>query len=101
MSVNGAYRGRKFATPELAQYKRDLGMLLPMWVKVPDGPLTVSYVFGVSSKASDGDNLIKAFQDCIADQYGFNDKKIYCWHIKKVDVAKGKEFIQFDIAPFV
>lgn len=98
LSVNEAYRGRRFSTPELKQYKLDLSRILPKMV-VPRGPLSVSYVFGVSSRAADGDNLIKAFQDCIADQYGFNDRVIYEWHIRKVDVAKGEEFIEFQLSP--
>ena len=96
LSVNDAYRGRRFATPELKKYKEDLQMLLPKMV-IPDGPLIVDYEFGVSSKASDGDNLIKAFQDVIADCYGFNDKIIHAWHIHKVLVDKGDEYILFSI----
>ena len=97
LSVNHAYRGRRFATKELAQYKSDLGWLLPR-IEVPDGPIATRYVFGVSSKASDGDNLIKAFQDAIAEHYGFNDKRIYHWNVTKVDVPKGKEFVEFELS---
>jgi Holliday junction resolvase RusA-like endonuclease len=97
ISVNEAYRGRRFATKELTQYKSDLGWLLPKMV-VPDGPLAAKYVFGVSSKTSDGDNLIKAFQDAIAEHYGFNDKRIYRWDVTKVDVPKGKEFVEFELS---
>ncbi len=65
---------------------------------VPEGKLAVRYIFGVSSKASDGDNLIKAFQDVIAEAYGFNDKWIYEWHVTKVDVPKGSEYVEFEIS---
>lgn len=97
LSVNGAYRGRRFSTPELKQFKLDLFRILPK-LSVPEtGNLAVRYVFGVSSKASDGDNLIKAFQDVIAEAYGFNDKRIYKWDVEKQDVPKGNEFVEFDI----
>ncbi len=96
LSVNAAYRGRRFATKDLTEYKKALGYLLPR-MTVPEGKLAVYYTFGVSA-ATDGDNLIKAFQDAIAEQYGFNDKRIYEWHIKKVEAKKGKEFIEFDIS---
>jgi len=99
LSVNDAYRGRRFATAELKQYKKDLGVLLPRII-VPDGKLSVCYHFGVSSKNSDGDNCVKALQDCIAEQYGFNDKRIYEWYIKKIDVEKGKEFVEFELSTF-
>lgn len=98
ISVNEAYRGRRFATPKLKQFKHDLAMMLP-YLKVPAGRISVVYQFGVSSKQSDGDNLIKAFQDSVAERYGFNDKMIYEWHIKKVDVTKGNEYIEFSICP--
>lgn len=99
ISINEAYRGRRFATPELKQYKIDMGVLLPR-INVPDGKLSVAYHFGVSSKNSDGDNLIKATQDCIASHYGFNDNKIYEWYVKKIDVEKGKEFIEFELSTY-
>jgi hypothetical protein len=43
-------------------------------------------VFGVSSKASDGDNLIKAWQDALCEKCGFNDRDIYHWDVEKVIV---------------
>ena len=100
LSVNGAYQGRRFKTPELKQYQQDLFRILPR-LKVPEGKLKVEYIFGVSSKASDGDNLIKAFQDCLSEKYGFDDRRIYSWDVKKADVKKGMEFIQFSISPLV
>lgn len=71
-------------------------MLLPR-LEVPPGMLGVRYVFGVSSKASDGDNLVKAFQDAVAEHYGFNDNRIYSWEIQKVIVKKGGEFVDFEL----
>jgi Holliday junction resolvase RusA-like endonuclease len=64
---------------------------------VPKGRLAVHYVFGVSSSNADGDNLIKAFQDALAEKYGFNDRDIYCWSVEKQVVPKGKEFIDFEL----
>lgn len=95
--MNDAYRGRRFATKELRQYKHDLFRLLPKMV-LPKEKLKVKYIFGLSSKGSDGDNLIKAFQDCLAEAYQFNDNKIYKWEIEKIDVTKGEEFIDFEIS---
>src|SRR3990167_9622560 len=91
LSVNKAYRGRRFATAELQQYKKDLFRLLPK-LKVGKGKIGVRYVFGLSSKGADGDNAIKAFQDCLAEAYNFNDNKIYEWKISKDDVKKGNEY---------
>lgn len=98
LSLNNAYRGRRFKTPELEAFKKAVLWQIPH-LEVPKGKLAVRYVFGVSSKNSDGDNLIKVIQDCLATAYGFNDKRIYEWHVTKIDVPKGKEFIEFEIRP--
>ena len=94
LSVNESYRGRKFKTPALAKYKKDLQFLLPK-IEIPCGMLHVHYVFGVSSRRSDGDNLIKSFQDTLSEVYGFNDNIIYSWFIEKKIVNKGEEYIEF------
>ncbi len=97
ISVNEAYRGRRFASELLKGYKIDIAKILPK-LKVPTGRLAVHYVFGVSSKGSDWDNLIKATQDCLSECYGFNDNKIYRALVEKVDVKKGDEFVSFLIS---
>ena len=76
LSLNHAYRGRRFETPELEAFKLELACRLPR-LKVPAGRLKVIYQFGVSSKNADGDNCVKAFQDALAEKYGFNDRQIY------------------------
>lgn len=97
ISLNHAYRGRRFETYELKAFKRDVAISSPS-IKIPSGKLKVKYIFGVSSKNSDGDNLIKCFQDAIAKKYGFNDNRIYKWEVEKIDCEKGEEFISFDIS---
>ena len=96
LSVNDAWGGRRYKTPEYKVYEEELLWILPR-CKVPEGKLEVYYEFGLSSKNADYDNCIKQFQDCIAKKYGFNDKNIYDARIKKVDVEKGKEYIKFEI----
>lgn len=98
LSLNSAYRGRRFTTPELLSYKKQIHILSPR-IEIPEGKLLVRYVFGVSSKNSDGDNLIKVLQDALAEKYCFNDKIIYKWEVEKVDVKKGQEFVAFEILP--
>lgn len=73
--------------------------MLPRAV-IPKGKLSVTYVFGVSSKAADIDNGVKTFQDIIAEYYEFNDNVIYELHVKKEDVKKGEEFIEFEITHY-
>ena len=99
LSLNHAYRGRRFETPELKAYKQELGYVLPK-LKIPAGKLKVEYRFGVSSKNADGDNLVKCLQDALAEKYGFNDRQIYAWQFEKVDVKKGEEFVGFEIEAY-
>lgn len=97
LSVNRSYQGRRFSTPALKAYKEAVSWLLPP-LKVPlNKKLSVKYEFGVSSKNADGDNLIKAFQDILCERYEFNDRQIYHWEVRKVDVRKGTEYIRFEI----
>lgn len=76
-----------------------MAFLLPR-IAIPKGKLTITYKFGVSSKTSDADNLCKVTTDCIAEQYGFNDRSIYKFVIEKEDVQKGNEYISFIIEPY-
>lgn len=99
LSVNGSYRGRRFSTPELKAFKEEVFLRLPR-ISVPSGPLMMRYEFGVSSSASDLDNCVKSFQDCLAEKYGFNDNKIYRCEMEKKVVPKGQEYIDFEIITY-
>lgn len=72
---------------------------LPRSIDVPEGPLKITFVFGLSSKNADGDNCVKQAQDAIAKKYGFNDKRIDHWEIHKTSVPKGCEYIWFRLEP--
>lgn len=61
LSVNRSYQDRRFARQELKAYKQELGYSFPA-IKIPKGKLAARYEFGVSSKASDGDNLIRPLE---------------------------------------
>jgi hypothetical protein len=96
LSVNQAWRGRRFKTDKYKQYEKDLGWMLPKNIKVGLPPYTVYYEFGVSAQ-SDGDNNIKELQDILASTYNFKDSHILEWCVKKVIVPKGKEYLIFQI----
>jgi len=96
MSVNQAFQGRRFKTPKYKAYEEELMWLLPKY-KIPKGELGLEVEFGLSSKLADLDNNFKLFQDCLQKKYGFNDKQIYRIIAEKVDVSKGKEYIDFEI----
>jgi len=96
LSVNKAFRGRRFKTDDYKRYEKEVMYLLkPM--KVPDGKLFVTIHFGFSSKLADIDNPVKLFIDILQKKLNFNDRHIYKLHLTKEIVAKGKEFINFEI----
>jgi Holliday junction resolvase RusA-like endonuclease len=96
LSVNQAWKGKRFKTNIYKKYEKDCFTILPK-ITVPDGKLKAYLVFGFSSTLSDADNPVKCFVDILQKKYGFNDNKIYEYSIKKVDVKKGEEFIEFSI----
>jgi Holliday junction resolvase RusA-like endonuclease len=96
LSLNEAYRGRRFKTKELSLYKQAIRLLAPKLPQI-EGKLEAHYRFGMSSKGSDVDNCIKCLQDALAECYGFNDNRIYKMVVEKVDCKKGEEFVEFEI----
>lgn len=97
LSINEAYRGKVYKSPEYKQYTKDIPLLLPKFT-VPDGNLELTLEFGFSSMASDVDNCIKPFLDMLQECYGFNDKRVYKVTAEKKIVKKGEEYIKFDLA---
>jgi len=96
LSVNDCYKGRRFRTKDYDNYERTLMFLLPK-IEMPEPPYAIYLEFGFSSKASDWDNCIKNFQDCLQKKYDFNDKEIYTGFVKKKIVPKGQEYVTFQI----
>lgn len=96
LSVNQAWRGRRWKTRDYSDYEKDLLLLLPK-MNVPNGRLSIKLVFGLSSRSGDLDNPVKPFVDVLQKKYGFDDKVIYEMHVQKEIVSKGDEYIQFDI----
>jgi len=101
MSVNQAWKGRRFKTPEYKVYHTAVSLLLPKKIIVPEGLLRVTYEFGLSNAGADFDNPMKCLQDIISDKYKFNDNRIMEATVRKVIVKKGEEYIQFSIEKLV
>ena len=101
LSVNDAWRGRRFKTPEYKQFENIVMLLLPKRLYIPvnhdASEMEIYLNFGVSSKGFDWDNAIKPFVDVLQKKYGFNDNKIYRAVIEKTIVKKGDEFIRFEL----
>jgi len=96
LSVNEAWKGRRFKTDKYKKYTQDiLSILRP--AKIPDGYLELHLKFGFSSANSDFDNPVKCFVDCLQKKYGFNDKMIKRCIIDVEQVKKGFEFIEWAV----
>lgn len=95
LSVNECWQGRRFKTKEYNDYEEELLLMLPKMV-VPGGLLEVEYIFGLSSKNADIDNIVKPLTDILQKKYDFNDKRIYRMILRKIDVKKGGEFIEIE-----
>lgn len=96
LSVNEAWQGRRFRSKKYNKYISDVLMILPQF-DVPEGELELSLIFGFSNAASDFDNPVKPFVDCLQKKYGFNDKMIKKCVIQVEKVKKGSEFIEWSL----
>lgn len=96
LSVNEAWQGRRFKTKKYIAFERELLLKLKP-VKIPDGELSISIVYGFSSKLSDIDNPTKMVLDVLQKKYKFNDSRIFELTLKKEIVEKGNEFINIEI----
>lgn len=96
MSVNVAWKGKKFKTDKYKKYCVDVSLLLPT-MDLPAPPYQMYFKFGFSNLLSDGDNPIKPVQDIIAKFYNFNDRNIKRWIIDVVKTDKKDEFFDFKI----
>ena len=97
LSVNQAWQGRRFKTPKYKSYEKELILKLPN-IKIDNNArLKVDIIFGYSNRASDIDNPLKPFLDCLQKKYNINDNMIYELTVKKEIVKKSKEFINFEI----
>lgn len=95
LSVNKAFQGRRFKTPEYNKYINDMMLILPPLVGVPTKDIRLKVDFGYSSKLSDIDNGLKLWIDCLVKKYGFDDRYIVELHVTKTIVKKGEDHIKF------
>ena len=96
LSINEAYKGRRFRTPKYDTYIRQMMFLLPEKIIVPESDIKLKIEFGYSSSSSDIDNGLKCFIDCLQKKYEFNDKNIIELFVRKNKVSKGSEYILFN-----
>ncbi len=96
LSVNEAYKGKKYSTAKLKAYKRDMPLLLPSELQLPPGRLVLLFRFHFKRKASDVDNCCKMAQDIIMEYYGEDDREIYMTLNEKIVDYNSPEYLEFE-----
>lgn len=94
LSVNDAWKGRRFKTKAYKQYERDVLFQLKLEMPPPP-PYRIDIEFGFTSSMSDIDNPVKCFMDILQKKYNINDKDVYEMNLKKVIVKN--PYIKFNI----
>jgi Holliday junction resolvase RusA-like endonuclease len=100
LTVNRAWKGRRYKTDEYTAFETELMYRLPPKLRGfdPENKKMEIYLeFGVSNSGADWDNPIKPFVDVLQRKYGFNDKYIFDAIVKKRIVPRGEEYIRFEI----
>ena len=101
LSVNKCWQGRRFKTKEYDLYEKELAILLPRKLKIPEGEIEIDITFGLSNKLSDIDNGIKPLLDILQKVYGFNDRMVYRLVVNKKIIKKKEEFVEFEIKTYL
>jgi Holliday junction resolvase RusA-like endonuclease len=94
MSVNQAWQGKRYKTPEYKRYEATIIQLLPCGY-IPTCKLKMTIEAGFSNSNSDIDNVIKPFLDILQKKYGFNDRQVYEIVARKLTVKRGQEYIKW------
>ena len=99
LSVNEAWKGRRYKTDKYLAYETELFYKLPK-ITLPKPPYEVYFRFGFSSMSSDWDNPVKPTQDVLSKKYGFNDKLIKRAVVETEKVKRGDEYFEFEIKTY-
>lgn len=98
LSVNQSFKGKRYKTDTYNDFIYKMNCILPNNIFIPNpNKMSLAVEFGFSSSASDIDNCLKTFIDCLVKKYKVDDRYIYELHVFKTIVKKGNEFIQFKI----
>ena len=99
LSVNRAFQGRRYKTPEYNQYSIVINAFLArlQLPRIPDGqPFYLYLEFGIS-KLQDASNGIKLFEDVLCSHMGINDRNVMALFVRKVVTKKKDCYIRFNI----
>lgn len=96
LTVNQAWKGRRYKTEMYERYETDLLNILPKFNIEDKRDIRIDIEFGIS-KLMDIDNGLKPLIDILQKKYKFNDRYIMELNIKKTVVKKKEHFIKINI----
>lgn len=94
LSVNKAWQGKRFKTPEYKKYEIQVLRMLPDIEIKEFKRLKITY--GFSNMMSDIDNPTKLVLDLLQKKYNVNDRDLIYLVLHKEKTKKGEEFIEID-----
>lgn len=101
MSVNPAWKGRRFKSAAYKEYQRIITLLLNVIKpkKPPEKPLFLHCNWGMSNMRSDTDNPCKLFMDILFEWFGMKKKDhlVEFIMLEKNKTGKGDEYIRFHV----
>ena len=97
LSVNAAYRGRRFNTKEKIRFDRALALMLPSG-RVPGEWYRLTYDFDlVNFSRTDTQNLLKPLTDCIVRRgIIIDDRRIVVEIVRKHPAKKDRITVEID-----
>ena len=102
LTVNKAYRGRKYKSPEYKEWTEKMDLLLLKHAPpgpLPEGDLFIFFNFGMTLQ-NDTDNPVKSAKDRIAKHYGINDRRFRSHAADRIKQPRDGGFIEFIIKPY-
>ena len=98
LSLNTAYRGRRFKTKECTQYCKAVSLMLPS-IKCPSEYYEVRFKFHLKNFAmTDEDNLVKILQDCMVDKGMIIDDRRIVKHVLE-KYPSDIDWIEWEVLP--
>ena len=98
LSINRAFQGRRFKTPECHVYCRTLALLLP-YTPIQGEYYEARFKFHLKNFAlCDEDNLVKVLQDCMVQNGIISDDRRIVRHILE-KYPSDFDYIEWEILP--
>ncbi len=95
LSVNKAWQGRKYKTPEYKKYEIQMLRMLPDIEIKEFKQLKITY--GFSNMMADIDNPTKLVLDILQKRYNVNDRDLIYLVLHKLKTKKNEEFIEIEL----